>query len=280
MSKKKKKEKKTKKILVLFLLIISLGLIYAHYIEPYSITIKEYKIENNKLPKSFDGIKIIHFSDLHYGSTIKFNELKKVVNLINNENPDIVVFTGDFFDKRFKIKNKELDKIKEELSKINNNLGNYAVDGNHDYKYSEDLKKVMEGNFLLLENSETLIYYKDNTPISIVGLTDKTETKVNYEIFEKENEYFRIVLAHEPDEFNKIKDYSFDVLLSGHSHNGQIRLPFIGAIYTPVGAKTYYDEHYKIDNKLIFISNGLGTSTINFRFNSKPSINLYRLYAY
>ena len=68
-------------------------------------------------------------------------------------------------------------------------------------------------------------------------------------------------------------------MLSGHSHGGQVRIPLIGKIYTPVGAKTYYDDYYKLDNKEIFVSNGIGTSTLNIRFNSVPSINLYRLYA-
>ena len=106
------------------------------------------------------------------------------------------------------------------------------------------------------------------------------ETKVNYEILEKENTYFRFILAHEPDEYNKIKDYDFDIMLSGHSHNGQVRVPFIGTIYTPIGSKTYYDNYYKLDNKEIFISNGIGTSGLDFRFGSTPSINIYRLYAY
>ena len=79
--------------------------------------------------------------------------------------------------------------------------------------------------------------------------------------------------------FDKIKDYNFNIMLSGHSHNGQVRLPLIGKIYTPHGSKKYYDEYYKINNKELFISNGIGTSTIDIRFMSTPSINLYRLYA-
>ena len=144
----------------------------------------------------------------------------------------------------------------------------------------DDFKNIFSENFTILENEEKLIYYKENTPISLVGFTDALETKVNYEILEKENTYFRFILAHEPDEYNKIKDYDFDIMLSGHSHNGQVRVPFIGTIYTPIGSKTYYDNYYKLDNKEIFISNGIGTSGLDFRFGSTPSINIYRLYAY
>lgn len=274
------KTKKKKNIFIYLLLIISLLLLYSTYIEPNNLIIKEYTIENKLLPDSFDGLKIIHFSDLHYGSTVNLKYLKKIINLINKQNPDIVIFTGDFLDKRYKPDSKEIDNIKKELNKITTKLGSYAVSGNHDIVYENDFKEIITDSFTLLQNEEKLIYYKESTPISIVGLTDALETKVNYDILKKENNLFRIVLAHEPDEYNKIKEYSFNIQLSGHSHNGQIRLPFIGAIYTPIGSKTFYEEHYKLDNKEIYISNGIGTSTFNIRFNSTPSINLYRLYAY
>ena len=68
-------------------------------------------------------------------------------------------------------------------------------------------------------------------------------------------------------------------MLSGHSHNGQVRLPIIGKVYTPVGAKKYYDYYYKFGDKELFISNGIGTSGVKFRNLSRPSINLYRLYS-
>jgi len=192
----------------------------------------------------------------------------------------MVIFTGDFLDKRYDLKDKEIDKIKKELKKINSTLGNYVVSGNHDIVYLEDFKKIFSESFTLLENEEKLIYYKESTPISLVGLSDKSETKVNYDIFATENNYFRFVLAHEPDEYENIKDYNFNILLSGHSHNGQVRIPLIGTIYTPKGSKKYYDEYYNINSREIFVSNGIGTSGINLRFNSTPSINLYRLYAY
>jgi len=280
MNKTKKKEKKKINIFIYLLLIISLILLYSIYVEPNNLIIKEYKIENKLLPNSFDGLKIVHFSDVHYGSTTDLKYLKKIIKLINKQKPDMVIFTGDFLDKRYDLKDKEIDKIKKELKKINSTLGNYVVSGNHDIVYLEDFKKIFSESFTLLENEEKLIYYKESTPISLVGLSDKSETKVNYDIFATENNYFRFVLAHEPDEYENIKDYNFNILLSGHSHNGQVRIPLIGTIYTPKGSKKYYDEYYNINSREIFVSNGIGTSGINLRFNSTPSINLYRLYAY
>lgn len=276
---KKNIKKKKHNILIYFILVIALLFLYSKYIEPYNLTIKEYKIENKYLPNSFDGIKIVHFSDVHLGSTVDIKYLDKIVNLINKQNPDIVVFTGDMLDKRRTLNDAEIESVKQSLSKIKSNLGNYAVSGNHDIKQLDTYKKIMDTNFTILDNKEKLIYYKENTPISIVGLSDPSETKINYDVLEKENDYYRFVLCHEPDEYKKISNYSFNVIFSGHSHGGQVRLPFIGKIYTPIGAKTYYDDYYKLDNKEIFISNGIGTTRIDIRFNSAPSINLYRLYA-
>ena len=276
---KKNIKKKKHNILIYFILVITLLFLYSKYIEPYNLTIKEYKIENEYLPKSFDGVKIVHFSDIHLGSTVDIKYLDKIVNLINKQNPDIVVFTGDMLDKRRTLNDSEIESVKKSLSKIKSNLGNYAVSGNHDIKQLDTYKKIMDTNFTILDNEEKLIYYKENNPISLVGLSDSSETKINYDVLEKENDYYRFVLCHEPDEYKKISNYSFNVMFSGHSHGGQVRLPFIGKIYTPIGAKTYYDDYYKLDNKEIFISNGIGTTRIDIRFNSAPSINLYRLYA-
>lgn len=280
MNKQNKQKNKKRNLFIYILFFLALLFLYGYYIEPNNLIIKEYKIENKDIPDSFDGLKIIHFSDVHYGSTVNAKYLKEIVELINKQDPDIVIFTGDFLDKRFNLTDKEIESAKNELNKIESTLGNFAVSGNHDMVYPEDFKTIFSENFTLLENEEKLLYYKESTPISLVGFTDALETKVNYEILEKENTYFRFILAHEPDEYDKIKNYDFDILLSGHSHNGQVRLPFIGAIYTPTGSKKYYENYYKLDNREIFISNGIGTSGIDVRFLSTPSINLYRIYAY
>ena len=277
---KKNKENKPKRnILVYFILFIGLLLIYSYYIEPYNLIIKEYKIENKDIPSNYDGLKIIHFSDLHYGSKVDIEYLKKIIKLINKQKPDLILFTGDLIEKNTKLNDKEIESIKKELIKLESTLGNYAITGNHDIEQLSTFETLLKDNFTILNNEEKLIYYKENIPLSITGFVDSSESNPNYDILKEENNNFRLVLIHEPDEFDKIKDYNFNIMLSGHSHNGQIRLPLIGKIYTPYGAKKYYEEHYIINNKELFISNGIGTSRIDFRFMSTPSINFYRFYA-
>lgn len=94
---------------------------------------------------------------------------------------------------------------------------------------------------------------------------------------EERNNIYKILLVHEPDVIDNINSVDFDLVLAGHSHNGQVRLPFIGAIKRVELAEKYYDEHYRIDNTELYISGGLGTSVVKFRFFNKPSINFYRI---
>ncbi len=275
----KKKDKKRKGIFMIYIiLILALLFLYAKYIEPFSLTIHEYKIEDKLLPNNFNGLKIVHFSDVHYGRTVDMKYLNKIINLINKQKPDIVIFTGDFIDKDIKLKDNEIKDIKNALSKIESTIGNYAVIGNHDVYNLDDYKKILDGNFNLLENKEELIYYENDTPISLVGLSDLTEKLIDYSVLDKENNYYRIVLSHEGDSLLDIKDKNINIMFSGHSHGGQVRIPFIGPIILPDGSKTYYDKYYKVDETKLYVSNGIGTSRINLRFLSRPSINLYRFY--
>lgn len=278
------KEKKSQKFIrfsLLVILIIALTTIYY----PYTFEVREYKIQNKSIPDSFVGLKIVHFSDVHYGTTIKENELQKIIKKINDIRPDLVLFTGDLFDKNISYSTEELDTLKKELSTIKADLGKFAVTGNHDYENNTFDAIMDESGFKILKNNYNLIYHKDLTPILIGGVPSSLQDKQDYEeLFsyqQEENEnqpYYKIILMHEPDNVTKLNTYDVDLVLAGHSHNGQVRLPFIGAVITPKGAKNYYDEYYKVNKTDLFISGGLGTSTLPVRLLNKPSINLYRLY--
>ena len=94
----------------------------------------------------------------------------------------------------------------------------------------------------------------------------------------EEDADYKIILVHEPDITDDIvKDYQVNLILAGHSHNGQVRLPIIGAIYTPPYAKKYYDNYYNVDGTNLYISSGIGVSTVNYRLFNHPSINFYRI---
>ena len=270
--------------LIIIILLISSILLYSRFIATKGLKIKEYKVVNTKITDSYHGLKIVHLSDIHYGSTINEKELNNIVNKINEIKPDIVVLTGDLIDDRLSF---DKDKIINCLSKIEANLGKYAISGNHDLPIDDYNYIIKESGFTNLDNKYDLIYYKSNDPIVISGIGyDGEDVGIKTEQFDKYiselkaddvKPIYSILLIHEPDTVDNLDLNKYDLVLSGHSHGGQVRLPFIGAIYTPVGAKNYYDEYYKINNTDLYISSGLGTSMYKFRLFNKPSINFYRI---
>lgn len=283
MNKKEKETKETKEnkshIFIYILLIIGLIIIYSRYIATTGIQIKEYSVINNKIPESFKGFKVVHFSDLKYGSTTDQKYLKKLVNKINELNPDIIIFTGDLITSNYKLTDNDKKSIIENLNKLDPKIDIYSIRGDNDINETYN-SIITQTKIIEINNLNKLIYYKGDTPIMLIGLDDSIngnqslDMAFNYE----ENNYYKILITHEPDTYEKIKDKNIDLFLAGHSLNGQVRLPFIGSVYTPTGAKKYYDSKYKIDNTEIYISNGLGTSKIPYRLNNRPSINLYRFY--
>lgn len=268
------------KIITIIILFGGVLLLYSHFIGTKGLFIREYSVKKETLPSNFEGFKVVHFSDLHYGSTIKEKEINKLVDTINALKPDLVFFTGDLIEENYKLSEKEQNALVESLKKIDAKIGKYYVNGNHDTNKNYE-PIIKESTFTNLNNKNELIYNEGNIPILLVGLDDyllhKTDIKEAFNI-EGDNTYFTILLSHEPDLIDELRDYNIDLMLSGHSHNGQVRLPFLGAVYTPEGSKKYYDEKYIIDETDLYISGGIGTSTMPFRFLVKPSINFYRLY--
>ncbi|MBQ2873300.1 MAG: metallophosphoesterase [Bacilli bacterium] len=276
--------KKWFKFFISFILIIMGIILYARFIGTMGFSTKEYTIYNNKLPNGFDGIKVVHFSDIHYGRAINNSKIDKIVDEINLINPDIVIFTGDLIDKDADLNNSHYDYLTKAFSKINSRYGKYAVLGNHDYKNKDSVIDIYNNSdFIYLENSYDIIYNQNMEKIFIGGIGNVSYNSDNIEKtmeYFKENEDidYKIILTHEPDiTDNIVNNYNVSLILAGHSHNGQIRLPKIGALITPMHAKKYYDEYYNVNDTDIYISSGIGVSTVNFRLFNRPSINFYRI---
>ena len=275
------------KLFFIIVLIIGLIIAYGFFIEPKLITVKEQKITINNWPDNFNGFKIVHISDIHYGRVFDDESFQKLIDSINEQKPDIVVLTGDLIDKDTKMTTNMANKISKLLNKINATTGKYAINGNNDLNFDEWINIVTEGGFKDLNNTYDTIYKDGYSNIFIAGtstvedklsINDKLKTSIDYlNSFEKDGPIYKILLLHEPDVIDDMSVNPFDLILAGHSHAGQVRLPFIGAIILPDGAKKYYDSHYKIENSDLYISNGLGVSNYNFRLFNTPSYNIYRL---
>ena len=274
--------KKWKKILILVIILAILTLLYARFISTRGLKVSEKSIITDKLPEDYDGFKIVQFTDLHYGSTIHLKELKNVVKRINDQNPDIIIFTGDLVENKVVLSDEEIEKMETKLKKLNPSIEILAVKGNHDYDHDYFDKITEKLNWKVLNNTYEFIYKDSTTPLVFVGFDDLLRGKVDIKngfSYKNENpdDLFTIVLTHEPDLIDQITDDNYNVAFAGHSHLGQVRIPLIGALWTPEGSKKYKDEHYIIDDKELYVSGGIGTSSLKLRFFNKPSITLYRL---
>lgn len=269
------------KIILIIIIVVSLFLLYTKYISTNGIIIKEKRIVNKKLPESFHGAKIIHISDLHYGSTVYLEDIKKIVKKINYRNPDLIIFTGDLIDKNYKIQNDDKEKLIKELNKLSASIGKYAVLGDID---EENISTILrQSSFTILENSSDLIYNNNHNPILITGLSPKNNQDIEkaFSYFKEETKdknVYNILLMHEADQIDEIiTKYPVDLALAGNSLNGQICLNKDLCLVKKEGSKKYFKEYYKINNTKLFISSGIGSPDPYFRFMARPSINFFRL---
>ena len=271
--------KKILKIFITIIILIILLLLYSRFIGTIGLNTKEYTIEDNNISNDFDGIKIVHFSDIHYKRIITKDRIDKIINEINLINPDIVIFTGDLIDQDSEINEDDITYLKEVLSKINAKYGKYSVIGNHDYSIDiEILRNIYkESNFNLLENSYDIIYGKDNNKLYIGGISTGAFSDTVLNKMKYDEESYKIIILHEPDYTDEIISLNPNLILGGHSHNGQVNIPYLKKYFVPTGSKKYYDEHYLVNNTNLYISSGIGVSRYNFRLFNHPSINFYRI---
>ncbi len=283
-----KREKRKKFIILGFKIVITiitgflLFYVYTTYVSNTMMIVKEERISSSKLPSQFNGLKIIHFSDLHYGTTFFEKNLKKMIKEINDRNVDLVVFTGDLIDKNYDISKEEIEIISNHLSNIKTKLGKYAVNGEED---SEDFITIMnQSGFTILDNDYELIYNEGTDAILLVGvdssLSGKQDIEKSFGYFMTEgydSNIYTISLVHEPDSIDEMMIYNNDLVLAGHSHNGNIRIPFVGGVTKVEGALKYNNPYYKINNTKLYISSGMGTNGPGFRLFNRPSINFFRL---
>ena len=277
--------KKIVRFFLIIFLLITITIIYARYGGTSGLITKEYKIESSLIGEDFDGLKVVHFSDLHYLRVTNNDKLKEIVDEINLIKPDIVFFTGDLIDKDFTLTDKDKDDLINGLSSIKAKYGKYAVLGNHDYvKNIEIFKDIYSNsNFNLLQNSYDIIYSSNNDKLFIGGVDNYSynEADINkvMEYFNDNSDIsYKIILVHEPDYIDNIlTSYNVNLVLAGHSHNGQINIPYIKNFFLPYGSRKYYENYYRVNDTDLYISSGIGESSVNFRLFNKPSINFYRI---
>lgn len=265
-----------------FLFLIALvGAIYSTLIERKLLIKKYINIKKDNIPLT-EKLKVIQFTDVHFGKFLKIKDFNKIVNKINSLDADIVVFTGDLVDSmRYYNDNGELDKA---LSKINAKIGKFAVYGNHDsypgnrHTYAKILDYA---GFKLLKNENTKIKINNKT-LNLMGLDDFFQGKYDVEktTFGIDSSEFNLLMLHEPDLAMKFLDYPIDLAIAGHSHGGQIYIPCYGTIVNTGLAESHDRGLYKLRKDKTFplyVNSGIGCTGLPIRFCCIPNITVIEI---
>ncbi len=254
---------------------------YAREVEPRQLQINKHSIQSPTLPIAFNQFKVIHFSDTHIGFHYTLEQLRELVHKINAQRPQIICFTGDLIDNPDQFH--QFQEVSSILSSLQATHGKFWVYGNHDhggYGTSRVTETMKNADFTLLHN-ESMIISEGDSVIQIAGVDDGILGKplVEEATHDIDPNTFTFMLAHEPDLADDIKHYPVDVQLSGHSHGGQIRFPIVGPFVKPRLAKKYVDgvHHFPKEQMDLYVSRGIGTTRLPFRFLCKPEINVYTL---
>ena len=261
-------------LLILFLLVRT----YAEHIEVNMLKVKNY--ECNKSETSQTSFKIVHLSDIHLSNSYTLKHLEKLVTTVNNQKPDLIVFTGDLVDDFASYS--ELEGIAPVLAQLHAPLGCYAVKGNHDVGGNgvHYYKTIMQdAGFTLFNNSGTLIQLKSGHTLWLAGLDDGLLGNPDLSLIPSANADYNILLMHEPDLADTGSTLNYQLLLSGHSHGGQVSLPFYIPI-TPPLARNYKRGFYEMNNKstLHYVNTGIGTTKLPIRFMNPPQIAVFTIY--
>ena len=277
MRKEEKEETKVPVIrIILFsiILLITLVIIYGRFIEPSMLLVNEYSIEDSNIDKSFGTLKIVHFSDILYGSTTDMETVETVTNMINDKNPDIVIFTGDLVSKKVILDEEQINELEEKLHSINAKYGKYYVSGDNDKKFESYSTLMENAEFESLNDDYKILYNKYGSSLLISGTKYNSNLKflddINYE-------GFKINIMHTPDTMDRIDHLNYNYVFAGHSLNNQINVPLIKKLLLKTGSNMYYSSYYSVNDTELYVSNGIGCDNFKFRFNSIPSINVYKI---
>lgn len=250
---------------------------YASLWEPHQLDITRRTLALPSLPKAFDGMKVVQFSDLHLGFHTGVKDVARVVQAIQNEKPDMICFTGDMVDGN----TEDMRAAIQPFTELKAPLGLFSILGNHDYKDVETLISMEEeAGFQVLRNTAVKLR-RDGAAIAVAGLDDAFwgQPDPAAVIQDLPDGMFKLLLMHEPDYADTTAAHSFHLQLSGHSHGGQIRLPWMGEVITPPGAKRYVQGLYTIGSRgmLLYVNRGIGTTQLPFRFLCKPELTVLTL---
>jgi uncharacterized protein len=266
------------KILLMGCALIFLVSIYVHKIEPNWLEVTQIDVGLPKLDRAFDGYRIVQITDLHAGDGIDRAQLERVVATVNAQTPDLIVITGDLVSRL----PRQHVELLDTLARLHPRDRTLSVLGNHDvYNDPTPIRvAIQQAGIILLENTIYTIQ-RDLATLHIAGVGDvfAQQARLDRVLAQLPPTGAAIMLAHEPDFADDTAATGrFGLQLSGHSHGGQIRIPFYGG-YLPEYARKYPLGRYQVGNMIQYTSRGIGMIKLYARFNCRPEISVFTLVA-
>ena len=274
--------KRTRIVLAGILMLLTGAVGWAFFIEPNRLIVKHETLQIQQWPASLSNLKIAVLSDLHVGgSFIDDDKVRTIVQRTNELQPDLIVIAGDYITGNGRMRHTVVpEEFAPLLKEFRAPLGVYSVLGNHDWWYDGNrVRRALEANGIkVLENEATKIDVR-GTPLWLAGLADLwTRTPRIYDTVSAIPEGETIIaLTHNPDIFRRVPQ-RVPLMIAGHTHGAQIRLPFIGPIVQPSRVSPAYTRgHVFEDGHHLFVTTGIGTSIVPARFGVTPEIVLLTL---
>jgi len=252
----------------------ALGLIgsYPVFIERAVVVVSHYRIAVPHLPQPFDGLRLVHLTDLHYGPLMSLGMIERVVARANRIARDAPLCTGDYVHRRDPA---DIDRVWPILAQLTAPLGVYATLGNHDHWADTARSQAwLERSGQDLRHKAVSIE-REGRRLWLVGAGDLWEDHRSLDALLSgiPEEDCRLVLAHNPDTADTPYAGRVDLFISGHTHGGQVGIPLVGPPVLPVRNKTY-SSGLKTSSRGtgVFISRGIGWAVYPIRFNCFPEI--------
>ncbi|BAZ43492.1 putative Ser/Thr protein phosphatase family protein [Chondrocystis sp. NIES-4102] len=273
-------KKWVRKYTVIAIALFTCCYIYGSKIEPNWLEVVSIDLPIANLTPAFNQFKIVQISDLHISRFMPEKRLNRIIKLVNQQQADAIAITGDFITKGETI---NLPRLEKKLSQLNSQSPTLAVLGNHDHyrQATPKLKQALADTHIINLDNQIYTIERGQEKLVFAGIDDPywgqgDLTKV---LAQLPNNIPAILLVHEPDFIGEsAKTHKFALQLSGHSHGGQIRLPFQHPLILPYGGKKYFVGQNQVEDTIVYTNRGLGMTALPLRFGSRPEITVFTLH--
>jgi predicted MPP superfamily phosphohydrolase len=259
---------------------------YVRWAEPHWLELSSVEVPVSRTRRLISPIRVAHLSDFHASPVVSLDFIARSIALAESTRPDLIVVTGDFITSRWD----DATRYAEILTRLPKTAPTFACLGNHDggawsrrstgYETTGEVRALLQAAGITLLHNQTRALHVRGQALQLIGLGDlwsgECMPRVAFAASPPRADAVRLVLNHNPDAKTDLLPFDWDVLLCGHTHGGQIRLPFLGTPFAPVVDKRYVEGLHAWSDRWLHITRGVG-NLHGIRFNCRPQVSLLTL---